>query len=687
MTALAWVEDYQALPGHYDEFVDAQGSIRPHWQAAGGALAAAAALPLLFEHAAWRLIESGVAQRARLLEALVADSYGQQRLCRDFALPASAITRSMDFLRPLCGVAPAGGRHIIAYAVDLGRACDGRWHVLHDRTQAPSGLGHVLRLRTEALRNLGGRPGELAPSATEPFFRSLETVLRSDQQGDGCLWTPGPFNENYDEHRLLARQLDMRLVEGGDLLVQRQKLYVRTIAGLEAVSSVLRRLDGAFADPLTLNAQSRLGVPGLTQVLRAGNLVMANSLGAGLAEAASLQPHLDAAARNLLGEELQLRQRAGGPFALSTMPVSEDGRWWPRPLSLRVFAVQERSGWQVMPGGICQFIEPATRAHSCQHDVWVCRPPGPVIQAAVSASRVRRLEPLMSRIADHLFWFGRYVERASAIARVLHALETRLATELPSNGWSETMDLAQLLAAWGATPYTGAWDAAQIAASAPDHLGNLPWLINAASSNASGAGGYLPAGIAGAFEPLKREFGAQRLERFATLQLRLDRIAITDQPAAFLVIGRHLERAISGARLAMRFGVGPASHIEGSLALAMDLRSGGSMPSHGQDDTLFNLLVSRAGESGSVARDLGLILTALQILPPPAPPGSEFDILGHAALARRCQQLAVSVASAQTAAAALPALEEATIRLGEGVMAGYLLRRDRAPDSGDRAAS
>ncbi len=680
MTAGAWAAAYQSSTGHYDEVVDGTGSVRPHWRAFGDLVATATSLPLLLDEPQWREIHSGVIQRAALLDAVLADVYGTQALFSSRVLPASVVTQSAEFLRPLVGVTPAGGHHLIVYATDLGRDADGVWRVLHDRTQAPSGFGRVMGVRADVLRANGRQFTDLRVSGCEPFFVCLDAILRRDGPSDVCLWTPGPFNENHDEHRMLARQLNMRLVEGGDLIVQDAKLYVRTIAGLEPIHAVLRRLDGDFTDPLTLNPKSRLGVAGLVQVLRAGHVVMANSIGAGLAESSALAPHWAALARHLRGENLILKGREGD-VALSTLPVFEDGRWRPRQFSLRVFAVQGNDGWQVMPGGLCQFIGAAGGGRAGIADVWVTRPTAPRHEMAISGSRARRSEPLMSRTADHLFWFGRYVERAAAVARALHALETRLATQVLQPGWSETIDLAQLIAAWGAAPYTAPWNAAQIAASNHDHGGSLPWLIQAASSNAERAAGALPTNISDCLGRLRLAFGAERLDQFVALQVRLDGGMGHDQSAAFVAIGRYVERAITGCRLAARYGVGPAADIDGAFALALELRGTAIAADTAPRASLFDALVSNAGSLISVAHDIALITNALLVLPPPAVEIAEAAAANRGdqqmtGLNLRCAAMAQGITGVAEASSGLPVLERLLIRLGDLVATGYLMRRD-----------
>ena len=275
------------------------------------------ALPLIVEPGDWAEIERGVLQRARLLGAMLADVYGPQRLLHGALLPPALVFRHNGYLRALHGVAPVGGMHLHIVAFDVARGPDGRWWVISQRTQSPSGLGYVLhnrlivsRLHPEAFREL--RVQHIASG----YRRLLDTVQQQAGEvaarlGDGnlprvALLTPGPYSETYFEHAYLARYLGLPLVEGADLTVRGERLFLRTVEGLQPVHALLRRLDDDYCDPLELRPDSALGVPGLVQVLRAQNLVLANALGSGFLESSAVQGFLPAIARSLLGEELSL---------------------------------------------------------------------------------------------------------------------------------------------------------------------------------------------------------------------------------------------------------------------------------------------------------------------------------------------------------------------------------------------
>jgi len=336
---------YRPLPFIPDEFVDEWGKPRPHWvkflrslgdlsdDEIAHRFAAAdrhihesgvsyriygdlsertwplSHVPLLIEADEWREIATGICQRVRLLEAILQDIYGEGRLVGSGALPATAITGSADYLHPLQGVRPPGGKYLYLYAADIGRGPDGRWWVLGDRTQAPSGAGYALANRLVLSRAFPGLYGDMNIERLAPFFQAFREGLigmarRSDPRI--CLLTPGPFNETYFEQAYLARYLGFLLVEGGDLTMRDGEVHVRTIAGLKRADVLWRRVDSDFCDPLELNAQSRLGVPGLIDSLREGGVVVANALGSGVLEAPALMSFIPRLCRTVLGEELAL---------------------------------------------------------------------------------------------------------------------------------------------------------------------------------------------------------------------------------------------------------------------------------------------------------------------------------------------------------------------------------------------
>ncbi|HEX5844350.1 MAG TPA: circularly permuted type 2 ATP-grasp protein, partial [Pseudomonas sp.] len=268
-------------------------------------------LPNLIPAEEWQRIAAGVAQRATLLNRVLADIYGPQKLIADGLLPAELVFGHNNFLWPCQGVQPPGGTFLHLYAVDLARAPDGRWWVTADRTQAPSGAGYALENRQIVSRAFPELYRDLRVQYLAGFFRTLQDTLARQAPADGetplvVLLTPGRFNESYFEHLYLARQLGYPLVEGSDLTVREAKVYLKTLAGLRRVHGVLRRLDDDFCDPLELRTDSALGVPGLLEAVRQGHVLVANALGSGVLESPGLPGFLPAIAKKLLGDELLL---------------------------------------------------------------------------------------------------------------------------------------------------------------------------------------------------------------------------------------------------------------------------------------------------------------------------------------------------------------------------------------------
>ncbi|MFG6416827.1 circularly permuted type 2 ATP-grasp protein [Roseateles sp. DC23W] len=318
--------------------VHSDGPPLPGEERAGSALARhwpLELLPMLIAPDEWRHIESGVLQRARLLDAVMADTYGERRLLQQGLLPASLVLAHPQYLREMHGTVPPGGVHLHMLAFDLTRCNDGHWWVVGQRTQAASGLGYVLENRLiiaqqfpEAFRQMAVQ--RLAATYRD-FLRALQKLSPAGERSRVALLTPGPRNETYFEQAFLARYLGLTLVEGADLTVRADKVYLKTLAGLERVHVLLRRVDDTWLDPLELRPESMLGVPGLLQAARAGEVVVANMPGAGWLESPGLTAFWPAVAESLLGEPLQL-------------PAIQS--WW----------CGEESAWRALRPRLAEFI-------------------------------------------------------------------------------------------------------------------------------------------------------------------------------------------------------------------------------------------------------------------------------------------------------------------------------------------
>jgi uncharacterized circularly permuted ATP-grasp superfamily protein len=451
--APAW--KYQSNSAFYDELVAADGAIRPHWNALVDSLSTIGSdgllgrwqegrrllhdngvtynvygdpaatdrpwpldpVPLVIDHREWSGIETALQQRATLLNAILADLYGPRQLLRDDLLPPELVFRHEGFLRPCVGVRVPREIHLHTYAADIARSPDGRWWVLADRTQAPSGAGYALENRLVSTRVLGDvfRAAQVRRLAS--FFAVYRETLRSlvPQHRENpriVLLTPGPYNETYFEHAFLARYLGFTLVQGGDLTVRENSVFLKTLGGLLPVDLIIRRQDDSFCDPVELRADSMLGVAGLLQAVRMGQVAVTNALGSGLAESAAPAAFLPNLCRHILGEELKMptvatwwcgqpqalsyvtdnlsnlvikpaspdhrhepifgarlsdkqRERliaemrafpadyvAQEQVALATVPVWDERQLQPRHFVLRVYLVASGDSYTVMPGGL-----------------------------------------------------------------------------------------------------------------------------------------------------------------------------------------------------------------------------------------------------------------------------------------------------------------------------------------------
>jgi uncharacterized circularly permuted ATP-grasp superfamily protein/uncharacterized alpha-E superfamily protein len=398
----------------YNVYADASGSDRP-W--------ALDPLPLIIPPDEWAELSSAVAQRAMLLNAILADLYGEQTLLAEGLLPPALVYGQHGYLWPCQGIKPPGGVWLHNYAVDLARSPNGRWWVIADRTQAPSGAGYALENRLVVSRVFPEMFRDLHVQHLADFFRDQLDGLAAHAPVDGdepphiVLLTPGPYNETYFEHAYLARYLGFPLVEGQDLTVRGDSVFLKTLRGLKRVHVILRRQDDDYCDPLELRGDSALGIPGLLNVARAGRVVIANALGSGLLGSGALMGFLPAICRRLLGESLampsvatwwcgekpaldfvkenfddlvikpayptqrmepvfgyelegearaeMLRRIEARPHAyvaqemveLSQAPTwsrAHERRLLARPVGLRAYAVASGDGYSVMPGGLAR---------------------------------------------------------------------------------------------------------------------------------------------------------------------------------------------------------------------------------------------------------------------------------------------------------------------------------------------
>ena len=405
----------------YNVYGDPRGMERP-WQLDP--------VPLIIGSEEWRNLEIALIQRATLINRILADCYGPQDMIRSGRLPPALVFAQPDFQRPCHGIRPVRGEFLNFYAADLARSPDGRWWVTSDRTQIPTGAGYTLANRLVTSRVLPESFRDCRVHRLAGFFREVQkSLLQLAPPGTDnprvVLLTPGPYNETYFEQAYLARYLGYSLVEGQDLTVRDDRVFLKTLSGLEHVDVILRRVDDEFCDPLELRNDSILGVPGLVEAVHAGTVTVTNALGSSLLQSPAFLAFLPGLCRHVLREELKLpsaatwwcgqksaekyvlahletlfvkpafRSRVRGMkpgqkmtpeelvdlarrirfqpheyvaqewVDLSTAPaLGEDGlSLTPRRVTLRVYLVATEKGYSVMPGGLTR-VAPEGESHS-----------------------------------------------------------------------------------------------------------------------------------------------------------------------------------------------------------------------------------------------------------------------------------------------------------------------------------
>ena len=265
-------------------------------------------VPRLLDADTWATVEVGLTQRVRALERFLDDVYGPGDLFNDEVMPRTVVTSSPHFHRVVAGLTPANGVRVHVSGIDLVRDGDGRFRVLEDNVRIPSGVSYVMtnrRALTSALPEVFAdhriRPVRSYPARLLAALRASAPSGVSDPTV--VVLTPGVYNSAYFEHAFLAQQMGAHLVEGRDLVVDDDVVYLRTVGGLERVDVVYRRVDDLFLDPEVFRPDSALGVPGLMAAWRAGNVAIANAPGAGVADDKVLYAYVPDLIHYYLGEE------------------------------------------------------------------------------------------------------------------------------------------------------------------------------------------------------------------------------------------------------------------------------------------------------------------------------------------------------------------------------------------------
>ena len=374
-------------------------------------------VPRVISAAEWNKLERGITQRVNALERYLDDIYGDQEILRDGVIPRRLITSCEHFHRQAVGIVPPNGVRIHVAGIDLIRDDRGDWRVLEDNLRSPSGVSYVMENRRTMARVFPNLFATHRVRAVDDYASHLLRALRNSAATNEAdptvvVLTPGVYNSAYFEHSLLARQMGVELVEGRDLFCRDNQVYMRTTEGERQVDVIYRRIDDAFLDPLQFRADSVLGVAGLVNAARAGNVVISSAIGNGVGDDKLIYTYVPTMIEYYLGEkpllanvdtyrcwladereevldrvrELVLKPVEGsggygivfGPEAspkelaavskkirddprawiaqpmmeLSTVPTQIGSTLAPRYVDLRPFAVNDGDGIWVLPGGL-----------------------------------------------------------------------------------------------------------------------------------------------------------------------------------------------------------------------------------------------------------------------------------------------------------------------------------------------
>ncbi|REH00336.1 circularly permuted type 2 ATP-grasp protein [Flavobacterium aquicola] len=345
--SLGLLQSYKEKINSYDEVLDQNGEIKPYWKGLFDTLESIGIdelelrnqeivkklkengvtynvydsnqesnrawkldpIPFLIHESEWKTIEKGLKQRAHLLDLILKDLYGPQTLIKNAIIPAELVFDNAGFLLPCFDIKQKHNKNLLNYAVDLARGPDGKMWLLDNRTQAPSGAGYALENRVVMSKVFPELNKKTYRKKLSPYFSQLQQTVdslgnNSNENPNVVFLTPGPGNETYFEHVYLSSYLGYTLVQGNDLLVRDGFVWLKSIDQLERVDVIIKRLDDVWCDPLELRRDSLLGIPGLLQVIRLGNISVVNPPGTSILENYGLMAFMQNACKFLLKEPL-----------------------------------------------------------------------------------------------------------------------------------------------------------------------------------------------------------------------------------------------------------------------------------------------------------------------------------------------------------------------------------------------
>lgn len=571
---------YQPVPGVYDEMLGHGAAAGEAWQACAQWLARSTPetqladarkierlvyenffdpqrgreiwrldlMPLILDQGTWSLIERAAVQRAQLYNHLLADLYGPQSVFAEGLIPAALVHSDWSFLRPAHGIVPNHG-HLTFLALDFARDPQGNWRIIDTHTETPAGHGFALANRmvlTEVAGNLFRDSNALRIG---PFYQGLIDDLLSRPGVDDpmlAVLAPRPDQSGFVGHSFMARYMRQKRVEGSDLRVVGNRVYLKTVDGLQKIDLIIRAIEGHRADPLELDPSGFDGPAGLVEACRHNPDLMVNALGTALVENRALSGYLAALAEKFLGEDLILQDTprlwlgdpnarqdalanidqfifhsaqegtgspgeaamgrsvlgmsdaeraaleddirfncaqlvAERPIGFATAPAWTTDGLKPEHYALRVYVGSIGGNFAVMPGGLALSVDPGstvalTSKKARSRDVWVVGqdrlvPNISLRRIAGKDARVqRKSQALESRVADNLFWLGRYCERADGMLRVMRQALQHSAADLLSLPASQRPNkaLRAILEKEGGAPADGASQA-----STPETL----WMV------------------------------------------------------------------------------------------------------------------------------------------------------------------------------------------------------------------
>jgi len=441
-------------------------------------------IPLVISPAEWRIMERGMKQRAFVLNKVLEDLYGERRLLREGVIPPELIYAHSGFLRPCDKIRQPGDKQLILYAADISRGPEGKVWVMKDRTQAPSGMGYALENRSALSRVVPELFNGHKTTKLGGFFSSMmqafqEIAPQRKEQPRIVLLTPGPRNETYFEHAFLASYMGFTLAQGEDLVARDGFVWIKTVEGLEKVDIILRRVDDNYCDPLELREDSHLGVPGLLEVIRKGNVAIANPLGSSILENTGLMAFMHNIFKYFLNEdpifkmvatwwcgqkkemdfvvdhigELVIKKidRTAGSGTVIGSRLSKTQK---EELIRRIKAqpyLYVGQEYEIMPGGLTRCsAEKGSFLVSNQDggiakDTWVETTVHAPAAALLHHVDLKRKSVLPSRAAENLFWVGRYAQRVLRTSRFIRIVLRNLSQSGYVNNGQESEAQKSLL--------------------------------------------------------------------------------------------------------------------------------------------------------------------------------------------------------------------------------------------------